>query len=157
MSVLLHADPSQQPRSDASNVSRLYTTAEHCHVHLGGKRRLWICHFGYYCLSNIQSGLLKNFPCYYFNYWVTTSLSLTSSENDSIHLTIAIIHVWCHMGWAKQSKLNLSEVGASCFSYWTLVSVDLQFAEWRLRMNSYTMRRSWLRIKLKERKETKTR
>lgn len=59
--------------------------------------------------------------------------------------------------WAGPNKVNLSEVGASFFSYWTLVSVDLQFAEWRLRMNSYTMRRSWLRIKLKERKETKTR
>lgn len=59
--------------------------------------------------------------------------------------------------WAGPNKVNLSEVGASCFSYWTLVSVDLQFAEWRFRMNSYTMRRSWLRIKLKERKETKTR
>lgn len=104
LSVLLHVDPSQHPRSDAFNVSRLYTPTEHCDVQLGDKRCLWICHFGYYCLSNIHSGLLKNFPCYYFNYWVNTSLSLTSSENDSIHLTIAIIHVWCHMGWAKQSK-----------------------------------------------------
>lgn len=41
-----------------------------------------------------------------------------------------------------QSKLNLNEVGASCFSYWTFVSLDLQFAEWRLGLNSYTMRRS---------------
>lgn len=34
LSVLLHADPSQHPRSDAFNVSRLYTTTEHCDVQL---------------------------------------------------------------------------------------------------------------------------